>query len=231
MAHLWYVNCEYAKPTAYSYPLKLRHQRANHQDLPFFMNYNTCTNKCAVENHLPRLCLLFCPFPYKWKNITSCFLSHPSPDCWHIKMWKSHWMLPCMTDAASQQAYMCTLKSVHVYCISAVSHTHTHTCKHTCRVWAMLYNKQRGEDVVSFAPCAIVEKPHEGFWVLKEKPWLAGRESVMQQENCFSPFFTSLISSPSGFFSLPLFPSSVFHQIIWLDSLFFLLHFFHSVAY
>lgn len=54
----------------------------------------------------------------------------------------------------------------------------------------MQYNKQRGSDVVSFAPCAIVEKPHEGFWVLKDKPWLAGRESVMQQENrVFHPFF------------------------------------------
>lgn len=77
----------------------------------------------------------------------------------------------------------------------------------------MQYNKQRGSDVVSFAPCAIVEKPHEGFWVLKDKPWLAGRESVMQQENCvFHPFFPlSFLLNPSFF--LPLFPSSVFHQI------------------
>lgn len=90
----------------------------------------------------------------------------------------------------------------------------THTCKHTCRVWAMQYNKQRGSDVVSFAPCAVVEKPHEGFWVLKDKPWLAGRESVMQQENCvFHPFFLLLISSWT-LFSLPLFPSSVFYQIL-----------------
>ncbi len=84
-----------------------------------------------------------------------------------------------------------------------VTHTHTHTCKHTCRVWAMQYNKQRGSDVVSFAPCAIVEKPHEGFWVLKDKPWLAGRESVMQQENCFSPFFPPF--SPPLSFLLNLF--------------------------
>lgn len=85
------------------------------------------------------------------------------------------------------------------------THTRTHTCKHTCRVWAMQYNKQRGSDVVSFAPCAIVEKPHEGFWVLKDKPWLAGRESVMQQENCvFHPFF------PLSFLLHPffLYPSS-----------------------
>lgn len=78
----------------------------------------------------------------------------------------------------------------------------------------MPYNKQRGSDVVSFAPCAIVEKPHEGFWVLKDKPWLTGRESVMQQENCvFHPFLPlSFLLEP--FFSLPLFPSSVFHQIL-----------------
>lgn len=78
----------------------------------------------------------------------------------------------------------------------------------------MPYNKQRGSDVVSFAPCAIVEKPHEGFWVLKDKPWLTGRESVMQQENCvFHPFLPlSFLLDP--FFSLPLFPSSVFHQIL-----------------
>lgn len=71
----------------------------------------------------------------------------------------------------------------------------------------MQYNKQRGSDVVSFAPCAIVEKPHEGFWVLKDKPWLAGRESVMQQENCvFHPFFPlSFLLNPFFFTPLPKF--------------------------
>lgn len=70
----------------------------------------------------------------------------------------------------------------------------------------MQYNKQRGSNVVSFAPCAIVEKPHQGFWVLKDKPWLAGRESVMQQENCvFHSFFSPFISSrvPPPFFYSP----------------------------
>lgn len=64
----------------------------------------------------------------------------------------------------------------------------------------MQYNKQRGRDVVRFAPCAIVEKPHEGFWVLKDKPWLAGREAVMQQNCVFHPFFLSFIFSQSLFF-------------------------------
>lgn len=85
----------------------------------------------------------------------------------------------------------------------------------------MQYNKQRGSDVVSFTPCAIVEKPHEGFWVLKDKPWLAGRESVMQQENCvfhpFSPSFISFSISIPFFFLYVLFPSSVFHQILSLS--------------
>lgn len=82
----------------------------------------------------------------------------------------------------------------------------------------MQYNKQRGIDVVSFAPCAIVEKPHEGFWVLKDKPWLAGRESVMQQENCvFHPFFPlSFLLDPFFFFTpLPKFclsPISLSHS-------------------
>lgn len=86
--------------------------------------------------------------------------------------------------------------SVHIVSLSL---TDAHTCKHTCRVWAVQHNKQHGSNVVSFAPCAIVEKPHEGFWVLKDKPWLAGRESVMQQENCiFHP------PPPSHFISIPL---------------------------
>lgn len=85
----------------------------------------------------------------------------------------------------------------------------------------MQYNKQRGSDVVSVAPCAIVEKPHEGFWVLKDKPWLAGRESVMQQEICvFHPFFPlSFLLHP--FFLHPKFCLSFTKFSLWRCPRFF----------
>lgn len=93
----------------------------------------------------------------------------------------------------------------------------------------MQYNKQRGSNVVSFAPCAIVEKPHQGFWVLKDKPWLAGRESVMQQENCvFHPFFPSFISSqppPPPFFYSPS------KALSFTDSFFSLLPIFPFISF
>lgn len=118
---------------------------------------------------------------------------------------------------ASLHGWCCFPPSFHMHLLYMGTKSHTHTCKHTCRVWAMQYNKQRGSNVVSFAPCAIVEKPHEGLWVLKDKPWLAGRESVMQQENCvFHPFFPPSFISSQSLFSLPLIPSSVFHQILSL---------------
>lgn len=73
----------------------------------------------------------------------------------------------------------------------------------------MLCNKQRGSDVVGAAPCAIVEKPHEGFWVLKDKPRSAGRKSVMRRrKQLFTlPPFQFLFEPPQ-----PLFPGPVFHQ-------------------
>lgn len=64
----------------------------------------------------------------------------------------------------------------------------SHTCWGTGRVWAMRCNKKRGSDVVCAAPRAIVMKPHEGFRVLKDKPRLAGKESVMRGRNSFSLF-------------------------------------------
>lgn len=165
--------------------------------------------------------------------LASCFPTfplvsslHPSPTCWQIKTCKSHWMLLCTTATSFQQAH------VHVYTFTVDGHLCSHklTQTHICRVWAMQYNKQRGRNVVSFAPCAIVEKPHEGFWVLKDKPWLAGRESVMQQENCvFHPFSVFHVLSNLFLFFIP---SSAFFQFLCLSlPIFFLLHFFHSVAY
>lgn len=83
----------------------------------------------------------------------------------------------------------------------------------------MQYNKQHGSAAVGFAPCAVVEKPHEGPRVLKDKPCLAGRESVMQQENrVFHPFFPLPLFPPFNFFFEPSLlepssPGSVFHQI------------------
>lgn len=67
----------------------------------------------------------------------------------------------------------------------------------------MQYNKQHGSAAVCFAPCAVVEKPHEGLWVLKDKPWLAGRESVMQQKTVFFTLF--FLRPPFNFFLNPLF--------------------------
>lgn len=84
----------------------------------------------------------------------------------------------------------------------------------------MQYNKQHGSVAVGFAPCAVVEKPHEGGRVLKDKPCLAGRESVMRQENrVFHPFCPPTPTLPPfNFFFGPSFlepssPGSVFHQI------------------
>lgn len=69
----------------------------------------------------------------------------------------------------------------------------------------MQYNKQRSRSAVSFAPCAIVEKPHQNLWVLKDKSWLVGRESVMQLKNCvFHPNFPLSFFFLSPLFFLPL---------------------------
>lgn len=88
----------------------------------------------------------------------------------------------------------------------------THTCQRTGRVWAMLCNKWRGSDVVGAAPRAIVEKPHEGFWVLKDKPRSAGRKSVMRGENSFSPppLPISFWTSPAPLPRSRLSPKSLF---------------------
>lgn len=58
------------------------------------------------------------------------------------------------------------------------THASTHAECEQCSIISSMAALRFG-----FAPCAVVEKPHEGGRVLKDKPCLAGRESVMRQEN------------------------------------------------
>lgn len=75
---------------------------------------------------------------------------------------------------------------------------------------------------------AIVVKPHEGFRVLKDKPRLAGKESIIRLENSFSLFFFPI---PISFLTLHPTPGPVFHQILSSLLHFLRFHFFHSLTH
>lgn len=134
--------------------------------------------------------------------------SHPKPKNEGVPPW---WQVWCHSQAPH------TYRRMHTPRLAASNLPHTHTYQRTGRVWAMLCNKRRGSDVVGAAPRAIVEKPHERFWVLKDKPRSAGRKSVMRGENSFPP-------PPSNFFlNLPSPSSQVpsFTKVSLLCPLFF----------